>query len=91
MKYRIQTSYCWYECADMTMIVKMYFINYVAFTFDDIPSVAQEDPDIIAEANGNVVYTDEQLFRSAAYLAEEMATPLLYDMELENPEDLPVD
>ena len=52
-KYKINTSYCWYETLEGTKIVKMYFINYVPFTFDEIDTVACEDPEVIVQANGN--------------------------------------
>lgn len=88
-KLRVQQSYVWYETGDHTMIVKMYFMNYIPFTFDEIPSVAREDPEVIMEANKNKVITDEQLYKSSSYLTEELAMPLIYEMDLENPQDLP--
>ena len=35
MKYRIDARYVWYNKG--TMIVLMYFINQVPFTFDELP------------------------------------------------------
>jgi len=35
MSYRIDTAYCWYD--NGSMIVKMYFINQLPFTFDELP------------------------------------------------------
>ena len=92
-KYKINTSYCWYETIEGTKIVKMYFINYVPFTFDEIDNVACEDTEIIIQANGNRVYTDEQLYKFHSYLTEEECSPLLFDIDelIENPQDLPVD
>ena len=71
----------------------MYFINYVPFTFDEIDNVACEDPEMIIQANGNRVYTDEQLYKFHSYLTEEECSPLLFDIDelIENPQDLPVD
>tara|TARA_B100001250_G_scaffold414381_1_gene452384 strand:+ start:643 stop:924 length:282 start_codon:yes stop_codon:yes gene_type:complete len=93
MKYKIQTSYCWYDAYGETKIVKMYFINYVPFTFDEIDSVAAEDPEVIIQANGNKLYTDTELYQCSTYLAEEECCPLLYDLTelIENPNELPVD
>ena len=88
-KLRVQQSYVWYETQNHTMIVKMYFLNYIPFTFDEIPSVAMDDPEVVMEANKNNVVTCEQLYRSASYLTEELAMPLIYEMDLENPQDLP--
>ena len=92
-KYKINTSYCWYETLEGTKIVKMYFINYVPFTFDEIDTVACEDPEVIVQANGNKVYTEEQLYKYHSYLAEEECSPLLFDMDslIENTQDLPID
>ena len=56
-KLRVQQSYVWYETGDHTMIVKMYFLNYVPFTFDEVPSVAMDDPEVVMEANKNKIIT----------------------------------
>ena len=45
MKYRIDTAYVWYNQG--TMIVLMYFINHVPFTFDELPDCAMQDLEII--------------------------------------------
>ncbi len=92
-KYKINTSYCWYETYEGTKVVKMYFINYIPFTFDEVESVASEDPEIIKEANGNRMYTDDELYKFHSYLTEEECSPLLFDLDdqLENPQDLPID
>jgi hypothetical protein len=44
MSYRIDTAYCWYN--EGSMIVKMYFINQVPFTFDEMPDGHLEDDDL---------------------------------------------
>ena len=90
-KYRIQTSYCWYETCEETLLVKMYFINYIPFTFDELPSICYDDPDVLMEANKNKVWDQEELYRASAYLAQEECLPLVYELELENPEELPQD
>jgi len=91
MKYKITTKYCWYNHA--SMIVKMYFISGVPFTFDELPEIASSDPEIIALADKEKDYDPEFLYLSSFYLIDEEAHPLVYDMEseLENPEDLPID
>ena len=91
MKYKITTKYCWYNHA--SMIVKMYFINGIPFTFDELSEIASSDPEIIALADKEKDYDPEFLYLSSFYLIDEEAHPLVYDMEseLENPEDLPID
>jgi len=91
MKYKITTKYCWYNNA--SMIVKMYFINGVPFTFDELSLLKSSDPEIIALADKERDYDPELLYSSSFYLIDEQAHPLVYDMnlELENPEDLPED
>jgi hypothetical protein len=75
------------------MIVKMYFINGIPFTFDELSEIASSDPEIIALADKEKDYDPEFLYLSSFYLIDEEAHPLVYDMEseLENPEDLPID
>ena len=90
-KFRIQTSYSWIETYEETLLVKMYFINYVPFTFDELPAICYDDPAILMEANKNKVWTQEELFKCSAYLAQEECLPLLHELEIENPEELPQD
>jgi len=91
MKYKITTAYHWYNHA--SMIVKMYFINGVPFTFDELPEIATSDPEVIKLADKERDYDPEDLYLSSFYLIDEQAHPLLFDLnsELENPEDLPED
>ena len=91
MKYKIATSYCWYNHA--SMIVKMYFINGVPFTFDELPEIVNSDPEIIKLADKERDYDPEDLYLSSFYLIDEQAHPLMFDIdsELENPQDLPQD
>ena len=43
MKYKITTHCCWFRGG--SMIVKMYFINGMPFTFDELPDGHLEDQD----------------------------------------------
>lgn len=89
MSYKISTAYCWYN--NGSMIVKMYFINHIPFTFDELPDGHLNDLDLIREADKNKTYDPEDLFKTSFYLIDEEAHPLLFEMDLENPEDLPED
>lgn len=75
------------------MICKFYLINNIPFTFDECERTHenQYDPAIIALADISYRYTAEDLFRASNYLMMEEAHPLLFDVELENPELLPVE
>lgn len=86
MGYRIATSYNWYRTDKEIMLVKMYYINGIAFTFDELPEIATQDPDIITEANDNMTYTPEDLFLKSFYLIDEEAHPCLFELDIENPE-----
>ena len=59
MKYKITTSYNWYETEDDKFIIKTYYINGIAFTFDEIPTIVQDDPEIIQKANEHIIYDPE--------------------------------
>ena len=89
MKYRIDTSYCWYN--DKKQIVLMYFINQVPFTFDELPDDAIYDLDLVELADNERRYKPEDLYKSSFYLIDELCHPLVFEVELENPEMLPVD
>jgi hypothetical protein len=87
MKYRIDTAYCWYNKG--SQIVRMYFINQIPFTFDELPEGSLYDFDLIEMADKERRYDPEDLYRSSFYLIEEEAHPCLFEVDLENPEDMP--
>jgi hypothetical protein len=89
MKYRIDAAYCWYNKG--TQIVLMYFINHIPFTFDELPDCAMQDLEVIHLADQQLRYDPEDLYRTSFYLIDEECHPMLFDVELENPEMLPVD
>ncbi|MAG49272.1 hypothetical protein CMO86_06305 [Candidatus Woesearchaeota archaeon] len=69
----------------------MYFINGIPYTFDEVEESLYFDPEIIEWANGNTKYDMEMMYKWSSYLIEEQCHPLLYELELENPELLPID
>lgn len=90
MKYKISTSYNWYGIDNDEFIVKMYSINGLPFTFDDITDDEKFDEQILLEASRNRRYSEVDLFKYSSYLIEEEAHPMLFPVEIENPEDMPV-
>jgi len=89
MKYRIDTRYVWYNRG--SVIVLMYFINSIPFTFDDVPDSMMYDMELIELADKERRFEPEDLYRSSYYLILEEAHPMLFEVELENPEMLPAD
>ena len=88
-KYKITHSYCWYNQG--SMIVKMYFINEIPFTFDELPELSNTDPELIRLADLQLRYEPEDLYKNSFYLIDEEAHPCFFPVDLENPEDLPDD
>ena len=66
----------------------MYFINGIPYTFDEVEESYYFDPEIIEWANENTAYDLEDLYQWS-YLVMEECHPLLFELELENPELLP--
>ena len=89
MKYRIDARYVWYNKG--SQIVLMYFINQIPFTFDDVPDSLMYDLELIELADNERRFEPEDLYKSSYYLIAEEAHPMLFDVELENPEMLPAD
>ena len=89
MKYRIDAKYCWFNKG--TQLVLMYFINNIPFTFDDTPESYLYDLDIIELADKEKRYDIELLYKLSNYLIMEECHPLLLEIELENPENMPSD
>jgi hypothetical protein len=68
----------------------MYFIQDIPFTFDELPESAIYDKELIEIANKYYHYEPEDLYKNSFYLIDEEAHPCLFDLELENPEDMPL-
>ena len=91
MKYLIHTQYCWYDTSEGEKLVLMYFIQNVPFTFDELPEVAKDDLEIVALANEQKRWNEDNLYMAYAYLMQEECNPMLFELELENPELVPID
>ena len=89
MEYRIDARYVWYNKG--TQIVLMYFINQVPFTFDELSDDSITDLELIKLADEERRFEVEDLYLSSQYLILEECHPLMFEVELENPEMLPVD
>lgn len=87
MKYKLSQSYCFY----MGEVVRMYFIQGIAYTFDELPHLIQDHPSVQTEALSNRDFDDEDLYVWSNYLMTEEVHPLMFNLELENPELLPQD
>ena len=87
MKYTLSQSYVFY----MGMVVRMYFIQGIPYTFDELPQVVQEHPAIQTEALQGRDWDDEELYKWSSYLACEECHPLMFDIEVNDPELLPKD
>jgi hypothetical protein len=88
MEYRIDARHVWYNKG--TQIVLMYFINQVPFTFDELPDDSNTDLELIKLADEERRFDVEDLYLSSQYLILEECHPLMFEVELENPEMLPV-
>ena len=89
MKYRIDSRYVWYDRG--ARIVLMYFIQGLPFTFDDVPDDGLFDLDLIDLADNERRFEPDDLYQSSYYLMAEECHPLMFDLDLENPEMMPVD
>ena len=88
MSYKITYSYNWYKTNNERFIIKTYHINSIPFTFEELPSIVQDDPEIIKMADEHFRMTPEIFYYKSFYLIDEEAHPMLFDLDLENPEVL---
>jgi len=89
MSYTVSTKHCWYN--DEKVIVKMYFLNDVPFTFDEMPDGHLYDRDLVEEANKNKSYEVDDVYKGSNYLILEQAHPCFDSIDILNPEVLPED
>lgn len=59
-------------------LVKLFFINGVAFTFEEIDNPSQE---LLEECENKITYRMEDLYHNSQYLIMEECHPLLFEME----------
>jgi hypothetical protein len=69
--------------------VLMYYIESIPFAFDILEREEKEDKWILSEAALNQEYTLEDIFRYSDYLIAEECHPVLFELDLINPEVLP--
>jgi hypothetical protein len=91
MKYHIETTYGWYDAPEGLKLVLLYLIQGVPFTFDELPVTARENQEIRLVADEHPFWTPDELYRASGYLLNEECHPLMFELELTNPELLPVD
>jgi len=87
MKYQLSQQYCFY----MGMVVRMYFIQGLPYTFDELPQIVQDHPAVQTEALAGRDWDDEELYRISSYLVSEECHPLMFEIEVDNPQLLPQD
>jgi len=69
--------------------VLMYYIESIPFAFDILENAEKQDKWILSECAINQEYTLEDIFRFSDYLIAEECHPVLFEMELVNPEMIP--
>ena len=69
----------------------MYFINGIPYTFDDVEESSYFDHEIMEWADDNKKYNIDDMYKASQYLIAEQCHPLMFELELDNPELLPVD
>ena len=89
MPYTISTAHCWYN--EGKIIVKMYFLESIPFTFDEMPDGHLYDLDLIKEADNNRRYEVEDVYKGSNYMIMESMHPCFDMIEISNPENLPED
>ena len=67
----------------------MYFIENMAFCFDVLEKEEKEDKWILSEAAINEEYSLKDVIRSSEYLLQEECHPVLFELDLVNPELIP--
>jgi hypothetical protein len=91
MCYQLSKGYRWYKTPETDSIVLMYFINGMVYSYDTLSRISQDDPEIVLDATANHVYTEDEVYWASFYLLEEQSHPLLFELNLKNPELLPAD
>ena len=85
MKYKITRKYVFLDKEP----VLMYFIEHMPFQFDTLERREKEDIWILSEAAINEEYTLKDVINSSEYLLQEECHPVIFELDLVNPELIP--
>jgi len=85
MKFTISRRHCFVDNEP----VLMYFIQNIPFAFDSLEREEKQDKWILSEAAINDEYTLQDIFRWSDYLIAEECHPVLFELDLINPELIP--
>jgi hypothetical protein len=85
MKYKIDKRHVFIDHEP----VLMYFVNEIPFAFDGLDQHQKQDKWILTECAINPEYTLEDILRWSDYLMEEECHPVLFELDLLNPEIIP--
>ena len=87
--YTVDRAYTWFN--EGSMIVRMYFLNNIPFTFDELPVGHLYDKDLIEIASKSQSYNIEDVYRGSSYLVMEECHPFFDNIEISNKDELPDD
>ena len=85
MKYKISRKHVFLDKDP----VLMYFIEHMPFAFDVLDKIDREDKWTLSEAAINEEYTLKDVIRSSEYLLQEECHPVIFELDLVNPELIP--
>ena len=85
MKYKIEKRHVFIDHEP----VLMYFVNEIPFAFDGLDQHQKQDKWILTECAINPEYKLEDILRWSDYLMEEECHPVLFELDLLNPEIIP--
>ena len=86
-QYELTVNYRWYD--NKTTICLFYYIQGTPFTFDELPSLMQDHPEVIAEADSHEPLEPEDMWKISNYLIQEQMHPCLFVVPVDHPELLP--
>lgn len=90
--FNLTVEYHWFKgCNKKRQIFKVYKINGVPYTFDHLSKIEQQNPEVITLADSNKEIDQYYLWYGSYYLISENVHPLIFDVEIDHPELLPVD
>ena len=86
-QYELTVNYRWYD--NKTTICLFYYIRGAPFTFDELPSLMQDHPEVIAEADSHEPLEPEDMWKVSNYLIQEQMHPCIFVVPVDHPELLP--
>ena len=60
--YQLSTEYAWYDTREESKVVLVYMIQGIPFTFDELPEISRNLPEVVETAEENKRWSCQEMY-----------------------------